>query len=181
MKSIADFFVIVIAGPTGAGKTTLSKMLREHYGCTYISEDELSREIFPNTYKNIEEFPDAVKTIESRLLEKTKELCGRGDSAVIDRINLGREFIEEIKKAFEKHLILKVLWPSMETTIERDKRREGWTSGEDTIIRFYKEYEALKPIIGERNYIDNSDQTPGETFEKLLAEMDRLDLKSDRT
>jgi hypothetical protein len=85
-------------------------------------------------------------------------------------LNLGKEFIEEMKKAFDKHLILKVLWPSVETAIERDKRREGWTSGEDAIKRFYRKYEALKPIIGEKNYIDNSHQTPEETLEDLLRD-----------
>jgi cytidylate kinase len=164
-------FVIVIAGPTGVGKTTLSKMLSKYYNCAYISEDEITKEIFPDVYKNIEDYPDMVKIAESQLLKRTKEIFDSGECIVIDRINLGKEFIEEIKKAFHKHLILKVLWPPMETTIERDKRREGWTSGEISIKQFYKEYEGLKPIIGERNYIDNSHQTPEETLERFIADL----------
>jgi hypothetical protein len=62
----------------------------------------------------------------------------------------------------------------VETTIKRDKGRKGWTSGENAIKRFYRGYEALKPIIGEGNYIDNGGQTPKETFERLLSEIDDL-------
>jgi hypothetical protein len=57
----------------------------------------------------------------------------------------------------------------MKTTIERDKRRKDWTSGEDSIRRFYKKYEELKPIIGENNYIDNRHQTSEKTLERFIA------------
>ncbi len=160
--------VIVIAGPTGAGKTTLSKLLSDNYNCAYLSEDELTKEIFPDAYKDIEDYPDQLKIVESQLLKRTKEIFNRGECIVIDQINLGEEFIEEIKIAFHKHLILKVLWPPMLTTIERDKRREGWTSGETVIKKFYKKYEGLKPIIGEENYIDNSQQTPEQTLKRSI-------------
>lgn len=162
-------FVIVIAGPTGVGKTTLSKMLSKHLNCVHISEDKIAKEVFPDVYKNIEDYPGKLKTAESQLLKKAKEIFDSGKSVVIDRINLEKEFIEEIKKAFHKHLMLRVLWPPMEITIERDKRRKGWSSGEDTIKRFYKQYEELKPIIGEKNYIDNSHQTSEETLERFVA------------
>ena len=165
-------FVIVIVGPTGVGKTTLSKMLSKHFNCTYISEDEIAKEVFPDLYKDIEDYPDKLKIAENQLLKRAKEIFDSGRYVVIDRINLERGFIEEMKKMFRKHLILRVLWPPMETTIERDKRREGWTSGEDTIRRFYKKYEELKPIIGEKNYIDNRHQTPEETLEKIIASIE---------
>jgi hypothetical protein len=144
--------------------------------CAYISEDELAREIFPNTYQNIDESLGEVQAIETQLLKKAKRICRSGNSIVIDIINIRREFIEEIKKAFGEHLLVKVLWPSVETTIERDKRREDWTSGEKAVKRFYGEYQALKPIMGEKNYIDNSHQTPEETFEDLLVEANVLRL-----
>lgn len=166
-------FVIVIAGPTGVGKTTLSKMLSKHFNCTYISEDEIAKEVFPDVYKYIEDYPNNVKIVDDQLLERTKEIFDNGKCVIIDRINLDKEFIEEIKKEFDEHLMLRVLWPPMETTMERDKRREGWTSGEDTIRRFYKKYEELKPIIGENDYIDNSHQTPEETLERFISSIEQ--------
>lgn len=78
-----------------------------------------------------------------------------------------------MKKTFHQHLIIKVLWSPMEIIIERDKKRECWTSGEIAIKRFYEKYEELKPIIGEKNYIDNSHQTPEETLEIFIASIEQ--------
>ncbi len=165
--------VIVIAGPTGVGKTTLSKMINKHFNCAHISEDEIAKEIFPDEYKNIEDYPDKVKIAERQILKRAKDIFDSGKCVVIDLINLEKAFIEEMKKAFHKHLMLRILWPSMETTIERDKKREGWTSGEIAIKRFYKKYEELKSIIGEKNYIDSSHQTPEETFERFISSIEQ--------
>lgn len=169
MKVLIKPLVIVIAGPAGTGKTTLSKMLCKHYNCDYISEDELTKEIFPDTCINIDNYPDKLKIVSSQLLKRIKEIFDSGKYVVVDRINLEKEFIEEIKKAFYKHLIIKILWPPVETTIERDIKRECWTSGENTIRLFYKKYEELRSTIGEDNYLDNSHQIPDETLEKLVA------------
>ncbi len=169
MRNHASLFVIIIAGPTGVGKTTLSKMLSRYYGCVYISEDEIAKEVFPDEYKDIEDYPDKVEIIARELFKRAKEIFSSGKCIVIDRINLEKEFIEEIKKTLHNNLILKVLLPPIETTIERDRKRGGWASGENAIKLFYKKYKELKPVIGEENYIDNSYQTPEETFERLIA------------
>jgi len=99
--------VIVIAGPTGSGKTTLSKMLSEHYRCAYISEDEAAKEIFPDTYINIEDYPDKARTVERALWKKANAIFGDRESVVIDCINLREEFIKEINRIFEKHFNIK--------------------------------------------------------------------------
>jgi deoxyadenosine/deoxycytidine kinase len=93
-------FVIVIAGPTGVGKTTLSKMLSKHFNCTTLSEDDIAKEIFPNVYKDIEDYPDKLKIAENQLLKRTKEIFDSGRDVVIDMINLEGGFVEEIKKTF---------------------------------------------------------------------------------
>ena len=161
-------FVIVIAGPTGVGKTALVEVIKKHFGYSHLSEDEIAKKIFPDTYKDIEDYPDKVETTARQLFKKTKDIFENKKGVVIDRINLEEEFIEKIKKTFNKHLILKVLWPPIKTTIERDRKREGWTSGENAIKKYYKKYEELKPIVGEENYIDNCHQTPEETFEEII-------------
>jgi adenylate kinase family enzyme len=169
MRKQENLFVIIIAGPTGVGKTTLSKMLSRYYDCAYLSEDEIAKEIFPEQYKNLEDYPDKVEIIAGELFKRAKVFFNDGKCIVIDLINLEKEFVQETQKTFQHHLIVKVLWPPLETTIERDRKREGWTSGENAIKRFYKKYEELKPVIGEKNYIDNSFQTPEETFEGFVA------------
>jgi len=166
-------FVAVIAGPTGVGKTTISKMLSRHYSCAYISEDEAAKELFPEIYKVIEDYPERLNELESFLLNNAKRIFDSGDPVVIDRINLGIEFIEEIRKVFNKRLVLKILFPPVETTIERDERREGWTSGENAIKRYYKLYEELRPIIGDENYLDSGRRTPDETLEIIIADIEQ--------
>ena len=116
-------FVIVIAGPTGVGKTTLAMMLSKHYGCPLISEDKMARKMFPNMYQNIEDYPDKVMLIVNQLYKETKEYFDDKKCVVIDRINLEKEFIEKMQKTFHRHLILKVLWPPIEITVERDRKR----------------------------------------------------------
>ncbi len=102
-------FVMIIAGPAGTGKTTLLKMLCKQYNFEHISEDELTKEIFPDNYTNIEDYPDKLKVVTSQLFIRIKELFDSGKCVVVDRINLEMEFIEKIKKIFHKHLIMKIL------------------------------------------------------------------------
>ncbi len=162
-------FVIVIAGPAGTGKTTLSRVLSKHYDCDHISEDELTKEIFPDSYINIEDYPDKSKEVARQLLKRMTEVFDGKKCVVVDRINLDRSFVEEIRKLYHRHLIIRILWPPIETAIERDMKRDCWTSGENTIRLSYQRYEELKLTIGEENYIDNSIQTPEETVEKVIA------------
>jgi adenylate kinase family enzyme len=161
-------FVIIIAGPTGVGKTALVKVIKKRLGCFHLSEDEIARETFPDQYKDLEDYPDKVETVVKQIFIRTRDIFEHKGGVVIDMINLEKWFIEEIRKTFHKHLILKILWPPVETTFERDGKREGWTSGEKTINKYYKKYDQLKPIIGKENYIDNSHQTPEETFEEII-------------
>lgn len=169
MRKPEGRFVIIIAGPPGVGKTTLSKMLSRYYDCAHLSEDEIARSIFPDEYMNIEDDPEKVKLVVGELFKRAKVIFHGGKWVVIDLINLEKEFIQVAQKTFQHHLILRVLWPAFETTIERDRKRAGWTSGENAIKQFHKKYEALKPVIGEENYIDNSNQTPEETFENFIS------------
>lgn len=164
-------FVIVIAGPPAVGKTTIINMLKERFDCVHISEDDLAKELFPDIYINIEDYPDKQKIVEEQLITRMVDTFKNGKYVVIDRINIDKQFVETICQLFADSLILKVLYPPIEVSIERDKRRECWTSGEATIRDFYKQYNELKPLIGESNYIDNSEQTPEDTLAEFSNAM----------
>jgi len=161
-------FVMVIAGPPGSGKTTLAKMASAFYKCAYISGDEISKKLFPDKYENIEESPEELETVKTQLLKDVKEIFDRGESAVVDYVIFSEKYVNEYKKLFGEHLVFKVIFPSLESIIERDCKRECWISGEDTVKRIYQDYKNLKPIVGASNYIDNIGQTPEQTFKKYF-------------
>lgn len=167
-KEITNHFVVIIAGPTGVGKTTLSKLLSKKYNCSYISEDEISKQFFPHIYKDVEDDPEKMRLIEDKLFGQIKINFYNGASIVVDCINLNKKFIENIKNEFKENLIIKILFPSIKITFGRDEKRDGWTSGKDVVEKFYKKYESLKNIIGKENFIDTSHQKPEDTLEIIV-------------
>ena len=159
-------FVLVIAGPPGVGKTTIAHIICQH-NCFYLSGDELSKKLFPGVYTDT---PEQLKQTNKELLKRLKDL-NVGNCLVVDLVYLDEDFLNKLKKLFGKHLIIKVIFPPIKITIERDKKRQCWTSGEEDIKRYYKQYQNLKHIIGENNYIDNSNQNPEETYEKYFSNL----------
>jgi len=157
-------FVLIIAGPPGVGKTTLSKIICQQNKCSYFSGDETSKELFPGVYKDTLE---QLQQTNKELLKGLQNAEG-GDCIVVDLVSLDEIFIKELKNVFRERLIIKVIFPPVETIISRDKKRQCWTSGEEDIKRYYKHYQELKEIIGEDNYINNSNQKPEETVRKLI-------------
>ena len=160
-------FVLVIAGPPGVGKTTIAQIICQHNKCSYLSGDELSKKLFPGVYKDT---PEQLKQTNKELLKRLEDL-NDGNCLVADLVYLDEDFIKKLKNLFGKRLIIKVIFPPTKTTIERDKKRQGWTSGEEDIKRYHKQYQKLKEIIGENNYIDNSSQNPEETYEKYFSNL----------
>ncbi len=163
-------FVLIITGPTGVGKTTLCKLVAEKFGYKYISGDETKKELFPGL-ENIILYPEKLEIVKNELLKRIKEMFNKKECVVVDYVILGEDYINKFKKLFGKNLIFKVIQPSVETTIERDKKRECWTSGDESVKRLYKDFEESKNFIGEENYIDNSNETPQETFDKYFNKL----------
>ena len=160
-------FVLIIAGPPGVGKTTIAQIICQHNKCSYLSEDELSKKLFPGVYKDT---PEQLKQTNKELLKRLKDL-NDGNCLVADLVNLDEDFIKKLKNLFGKRLIIKVIFPPIKTIIERDKKRQCWTSGEENIKRYHKQYQKLTEIIGKNNYIDNSSQNPEETYEKYFINL----------
>ncbi len=125
-------------------------------------------------YQHIEDYPDQLKAVEGELLEQISRRSNDKAGAIIDLVNLGRISLKRIRKDCGNRLVIRVLFPPVETIMERDKRRAGWTSGVSDVKKFYKKYQELKPVIGESQYIDNSNQTPRQTLEMIIGSIDNI-------
>lgn len=155
--------ILILTGPTGVGKTTLCKMVADRFNYTYVSGDEIKEKLFPGV-EDITVYPEKLADVKKELLKRAKEIFDNGNSVVIDYVILGEEYIKKIKELFDGHLVFKVLLPTLESIQARDKERECWTAGEESVKDLYEKYLKLKPLIGKENYIDTTDETPEETF-----------------
>ena len=168
-----DTKVIIITGPCGVGKTTITNLLAKELNLPLISGDHLKEILFPDI-AYITEYPEKLKELKRAILQKAKKLVEQGNSAIIDYVILGESYVGEYQKEFDKSLIVKVLFPSIDVAIQRDALRDCWTSGSEMINELYKKYKRLEPIIGRENYMDTGNQSPEETVAIILKEINHF-------
>ncbi|MBH1940897.1 AAA family ATPase [Mobilitalea sibirica] len=162
--------ILIVTGPCGSGKTTITDIIASTGKFIRISGDEIKDEHFPEI-ERITDYPEALEKVYIEMFQKTKENFELGKNVVIDYIILGQKRIDEYKKAFQNNLVIKVLFSSKEVIIERDKTRECWTAGEDCVNDLYDAFYKLQGYIGIDNYIDSSEETPEETYSKYFADL----------
>jgi hypothetical protein len=77
--------------------------------------------------------------------------------------------MEMFRKEFGDTFHVRVLFPTTEEVITRDREREIWTTGEERIKAVSQDFLAIKDIIGAEKYLDTTHQTPDQTFEEYFA------------
>lgn len=165
--------VLILTGPGGSGKSTIAKLLVEKCGYIMIDGDQLDTPFFNMGKQWLPENIENLRKAHSKILLETKKIFDQGKNAVVDYIIFGDylNFLSKFKKEFGDNLKIKVLFPSEEENINRDKIRECHTTGQERIKTVRKEFNAIKNEIGEENFIDTSNQTPEEAFERYFKEI----------
>ena len=111
--------LLLIRGPLGVGKTTISKILAEKLRAEYLSLDKI---IDDNNLAGTDGIPleNFLKANEIIL-----ELVGKNDKIfIVDGCFYYQKQIDDIEKKFENKIIIFSLVSSVEKCIERDSKRE---------------------------------------------------------
>lgn len=133
----------------------------------------MDTEFFPTGKQWFPENKEGLKKAHNKILLETKKVFDQGKSVVVDYIIFGDylNFFNKFKKEFGDNLEIKVLFPSKEENVDRDKTRECYTTGIERITTVREELESIEDQIGENNFINTSNQTPEETFEKYFKQI----------
>tara|TARA_Y100000310_G_C20616440_1_gene780896 strand:+ start:875 stop:1408 length:534 start_codon:yes stop_codon:yes gene_type:complete len=162
--------VLILTGPGGSGKSTIAELLVKKCNFVLLDGDHTDTEFFPKGGQWMPGNSEKLCLAHNKILKMTKNLFNKGENIVIDYIIFGHylEFFEKFSKEFGKNLVIRVLFPSQKELITRDKDRECWTTGIERIKAVRKEFQAIRSKIGKDKFIDTSNQTPEETFNKYF-------------
>jgi adenylate kinase family enzyme len=159
--------VILLTGPGGAGKSTIAELIEKECGYIFIDGDQEDTEFFPNGNQWLPENSENLKKAHTKILNTAKKLVDEEKKVVIDYIIFGQylDFFKSFSDEFGDDLQIIVLFPEKTEIIDRDKKRECWTTGEERINAVYSEFEEIKNVIGKDKFIDTTGQTAEETLD----------------
>jgi shikimate kinase len=155
--------LIVIRGPLGVGKTTVSKILSQNLHLEYLSLDKIIDDnhlVAPDT--------DGIP-LESYLKanEIILDLAHKSENSfIIDGCLYYQEQIDDLIKKFENNVEIFTLTSHVDKCIERDSKRPK-VYGEDS-ARFVH---MVTTKIQAGHKIDNTDLTVEETVKKIMEKI----------
>jgi len=155
--------LIIIRGPLGVGKTTVSKLLSQNLNLEYLSLDKIieDNKLVPANSDGIplESYLKANQIILD-LGKKSKK------SFIIDGCFYYQEQIDDLVKKFDKDVEIFTINSHVDKCIERDSKREK-VYGEDS-ARFVH---MVTTRIQAGHEIDNTDITVEETVDKIMEKI----------
>jgi len=161
--------ILILTGPAGAGKTTIADLLVDRCGFLKVNGDALDKEFFPDGGHGLPGISERLKKSHDKIFAAAKEVFrGSENDIVVDYIIFDNylDFFGRFKQEFGDNLEIKVLFPTEEEMIRRDRERECWTVGPDRILAVRAQFEAIKELIAENSFVDTTGQTPDATLEK---------------
>ncbi len=161
--------LIVIAGPNGSGKTSLTRLLHAHdwaMGCTYINPDDIARNVFGD-WNSMESTLKAANYAE----ELRERLLGQRKSIAFETVMSTREKVDFIRRAKDAGYFVRIFFvgtkhPAINASRVAMRVMDG---GHDVpigkiISRYFKSVANCLPAakIADRTYVydnsvDNSD------------------------
>jgi len=161
--------VIVITGPCGAGKTTISTIVAKELGAILLKADDITAELFPGL-ENIYKHPEKIRALKDEILTRANASLSANKNVVIDFVVLG-ESVTQFKDAFGENMIMRALLPRVDVAVQRDTMRDSLTVGKKHIEDLYELFHRDQLLIGKKNFIDNSNESPKETAEGILKSL----------
>lgn len=157
---------IIIRGPLGVGKTTISKKLAEELDALYVSIDEvLSKYGLDQTDERCIPARNFIKGNEIALPE-IKEALTKDKSVIIDGCFYQQEQIKHFEEKLPVAPLVFTLKAPVEVCIERDHHREK-PYGEGAT-------QAVHSLVSEYDYgmvIDTTNKTAEETLEEITSHL----------
>jgi len=95
--------IIILTGPCGVGKTTITKILVEKLDVELIDGDSIRKSLFPNA-DYISDHPEKLKIVKERIFELSKECFLKNKSVLIDFVVLGKDYIFRYQNTFKEDL-----------------------------------------------------------------------------
>jgi shikimate kinase len=124
-------YFIIIRGPLGCGKSTISRELAGRLNAEYVSIDKLLEENNLDKISPKEECIPAKNFIKANemIIPKAKQLLQKNKIVIFDACFYHKEPIEHLIQNLQFQHYVFTLKASVETCIERDRKR-GKTHGE---------------------------------------------------
>lgn len=155
--------LIVIRGPLGVGKSTISKMLAAQLDAQYVSIDAILDE---NDLDSDDGIPvENYLKANQILVELLRDKSG---TAIVDGCFYYREQIDDLKRQFGDDTIFVSLTSSVEKCIERDSKRAK-IYGEDAARYVHM----ITTNIKEGFEIDNTELSTSETVQKIVENLSK--------
>ena len=100
--------LIVVCGPNGSGKTSITKKILKHEwldNCSYINPDEIARDIYGDWNS-----PEAVLSAANYAKEQRDELLKKGSSIIFETVLSSSEKIDFILEAKERGYFIRIFF-----------------------------------------------------------------------
>jgi len=150
--------LIIIRGPLGVGKSTISKLLAKKINAEYLSLDKILKD---NNLEGTNGIP--LKNFLKSNAIIFKLITDSEESFIIDGCFYYQEQIDNLQEKFENKIIIFTLISNVEKCIERDSRREKvYGEGSTRFVHI------ITTKIKAGHEIDNSNLTIEETIDKIV-------------